>query len=124
MLLRGGELDGRRFLTEATVAELLRNQIGPRRLGVLPSFQAAASSDVDFRLGPNLTWSLLGLRNEAPVPGRRAAGAQGWGGVLNTLYWLDPTRRRAGVLMTQMRPFTDARATVTLDAFERAAHGL
>ena len=124
MLLRGGELDGRRLLAEATVAELLANQIGARRLGVLPSFQPAASADVDFRLGDELTWSLLGLRCEDEIPGRRAAGAQGWGGVLNTLYWLDPGRRRAGMLMTQLRPYADPRVVAVLDAFERAVHGL
>ena len=124
MLIRGGELGGRRILAEATVAELTRNQIAPRRLGVLHSFQPEASADVDFRLGADLGWSLLGLRSDAPVPGRRAAGAQGWGGILNTLYWLDPARRRAGMLMTQLRPFTDPRVTATLDAFERATHDL
>jgi len=123
MLLRGGELDGRRLLAEATVAELLANQIGGRRLGVIPSFQPEASADVDFRLGGGLTWSLLGLRSEAAVPGRRAAGAQGWGGVLNTLYWLDPARRRAGLLMTQLRPYADQRVTAVLADFERAVHG-
>ncbi len=124
MLLRGGELDGRRILSEAMVAELLANQIGARRLGVIPSVQPEASADVDFMPGAELTWSLLGLRNQADIPGRRAAGAQGWGGILNTHFWLDPARRRAGMLMTQLRPFADPRVTATLDAFERAAHGL
>lgn len=124
MLLRGGELDGRRVLAPGTVAELLAEQIAPRRLGVLPSFQPEASAAVDFRLGDGLGWSLLGLRCASEVPGRRAAGAQGWGGVLNTLYWLDPARGRAGMLMTQMRPFSDPRVVATLAAFERAVHDL
>lgn len=124
MLLRGGELDGRRVLAPETVAELLAEQIAPRRLGVMPTFQPEASAAVDFRLGDGLGWSLLGLRCASEVPGRRTAGAQGWGGVLNTLYWLDPARGRAGMLMTQMRPFCDPRVVATLEAFERAVHDL
>jgi CubicO group peptidase (beta-lactamase class C family) len=122
MLLRGGELDGRRLMSEATVRELFANQIGGRRLGVIPSFQPEASADVDFGLGGELTWSLLGLRAEAAVPGRRAAGSQGWGGILNTLYWLDPARGRAGILMTQLRPYADPRVVAVLDALERAVY--
>uniref|UniRef100_UPI00260B86C0 serine hydrolase domain-containing protein n=1 Tax=Amaricoccus sp. TaxID=1872485 RepID=UPI00260B86C0 len=124
MLLRGGELDGRRLLAPATVAGLLANQLGTRRLGIFATAQPAVSADVDFGLGSDLTWSLLGLRSEAPVPGRRAAGAQGWGGSMNTLYWLDPARGRAGMLMTQSRPYADPRVMAVLDAFERAVHGL
>ena len=78
MLLRGGELDGRRLLAEATVAELLANQIGARRLGVLPSFQPAASADVDFRLG-------AALDLEPPRPAQRGRDPR------------PPRRRRPGL---------------------------
>ena len=125
MLLRGGELDGRRLLAEATVAELLANQIGARRLGVLPSFQPAASADVDFRLGAALDLEppRPALRGRDPRPPRRRAPR---GGAASSTPSTGSTRRRgrAGMLMTQLRPFADPRVTAVLDAFERAVHGL
>ena len=62
--------------------------------GCCSSFQPAASADVDFRLGGGLTWSLLGLRCEDEIPGRRAAGAQGWGA--SSTPSTGSTRRAAG----------------------------
>ena len=42
----------------------------------------------------------------------------------NTYYWLDPVRRVAGVLMTQVLPFADATVLRALDGFEAAVYAL
>ncbi len=55
------------------------------------------------RFGP-ASHSLLGVRAEAAIPGRRSAGAQGWAGLYNTHWWLDPARGRAGLFLTQLPP--------------------
>ena len=118
MLLGGGSLDGRRILPEPAVAGLMANAIGARRLGPMPSGDPRASATVR-RFGPS-SQSLLGVRGETALPGRRAAGAQSWGGLFNTHWWVDPGRGRAGLLATQLLPFWDRRAIATLDGFERA----
>ena len=44
-----------------------------------------------------------------------------WGGIFNTYYWLDPTRKVAGI-MTQILPFADARVLQLYGRFERALY--
>lgn len=117
MLLNRGALDGRRILSEPAATALLAPRTGP--LGPMPSCHPAASATV-VRLAAS-THSLLGVRTAA-IPGRRGAGAQGWAGSSNTHWWLDPVRGRAGLFLTQLRPFWDARVMAALEAFERAVH--
>lgn len=62
------------------------------------------------------------LINTADVPGRRSAGSLTWAGINNTYYWLDPTKKIAGVLMTQVLPFGDRIVLDLLDAFEEAVY--
>jgi hypothetical protein len=40
----------------------------------------------------------------------------------NTYYWLDPARKVAGVLMTQVLPFADVSVLEALDEFEAAVY--
>ena len=106
MLLRGGELDGARLLSPATVRELMANQTGRLPIAPMRSVLPAASHDVDLFPGAPKSHSLAYLRVEADVPGMRAAGAQGWAGILNTHCWLDPTRGVAGLFLTiRFAPF-------------------
>jgi CubicO group peptidase (beta-lactamase class C family) len=124
MLLNRGAFDGRRILSEPMVVELFANQIDARRLGPMPSFRPGSSAAVTRLGGVPTTQSLFAVRNEAAIPGRRAAGAQGWAGLLNTHFWLDPARGRGGMLLTQCRPFWDPRIVGVLEAFERSVHDL
>ena len=52
----------------------------------------------------------------------RAAGSLAWAGLANTYYWADPTRRIAGVLMTQLLPFADPQVLSLFESFERAVY--
>jgi hypothetical protein len=45
-----------------------------------------------------------------------------WAGIFNTYYWIDPTRRVGGVIMTQVLPFADQRAVKLYGEFERAIY--
>jgi CubicO group peptidase (beta-lactamase class C family) len=56
------------------------------------------------------------------VPGGRAAGSLGWGGIANTYFWIDPTRRVTGVLLTQIMPFADPGMLGLFARFERAIY--
>ena len=121
-LMAGGELDGARILTPETVALMGENHMG--ELNVLPmkSFIPALSNDVELFPGMPKKWGLSFLINTQDVPGRRSAGSLAWAGLNNTYYWLDPTRKIAGVFMTQILPFADPTVLAALDAFEAAVY--
>lgn len=122
MLLNRGALGGVRVLSEAAMAQMLENHIGPLRIGRMASANPRASVDVELFPDTPKTHSLGFLRVEEDVPGMRRAGSQGWAGILNTHYWLDPASDLAGVLMTQTLPFCEPRFMEMYRRFERAAY--
>ena len=125
MLLNGGTLDGARILRPETVELMGRNQIGAIEAGHLRTTSPAFSNDVDFFPGIAMRWGLGHMINMTPGPDGRSAGSLTWGGLFNSYYWIDPTKRIAGVFMTQVLPFADHRALRVYRQFERAIyHGL
>lgn len=74
MVLRGGELGGRRYLSERAVAELTADQTG------------------DVAAGYGLGWQL-------DPPGSAGAGGIGHGGAMGTELWIHPGSGRLTVLM-------------------------
>jgi methyl acetate hydrolase len=121
-LMGGGELDGARILRPETVALMGQNHIGALDVQALPSQMPRVSNDVALFPGMVKKWGLSFLINTAPGPAGRSAGSLAWAGLYNTYYWLDPVRKVAGVLMTQVLPFADATVLETLDAFEAAVY--
>jgi CubicO group peptidase (beta-lactamase class C family) len=121
-LMRGGELNGSRILKPETVAQMGQNHMG--ELNVLPmkTFKPEMSNDCELFPGMDKKWGLSFLINTRDVPGARSAGSLAWAGLFNSYYWLDPAKRVAGVLMTQLLPFADASVLGLLDRFERAVY--
>jgi len=121
-LMHGGTFNGSRILRPETVALMGQNHIGD--LNVLPmlSYKPAMSNDVELFPGMDKKWGLTFLINTEDVPGRRSAGSLAWAGINNTYYWLDPKRKVAGVLMTQVLPFADRAVLNLLDRFEEAVY--
>jgi CubicO group peptidase (beta-lactamase class C family) len=123
MVLNGGTLDGARILSPATVAEMGRNQIGTLAVSRMVTAMPASSNDAEFFPGMPKRWSLAFMTNEEDAPGGgRSAGSLAWAGLGNTYYWIDPKRDLAGVIVTQILPFADAKVVELLHAFERAVH--
>lgn len=122
MLLGNGQLDGARVLQASTVAEISRNQIGDLLVGALKSSIPGSSNDAEFFPGLPKKWGLAYMINAEDAPVGRTAGSLAWAGLANTYYWIDPTRRIAGVILTQILPFADERALNLLDQFERAIY--
>ena len=122
MLMHGGSLDGAHILRSETVSLMGENQIGEIDVGVLRTTQPALSNDVD--LFPDITrkWGLGHLINMQAVANGRSAGSLTWGGLFNTYYWIDPTKRIASVFMTQVLPFVDFRALRIYRQFERGIY--
>jgi methyl acetate hydrolase len=122
MLMQGGSFGGVRILRADTVALMGQNQIGDIEAGVLRTTAPGASNDVDFFPGISLRWGFGHMINMQAVPYGRSAGSLTWGGIFNTYYWIDPSRRIAAVFMTQVLPFADPRALRVYRAFERGVY--
>jgi CubicO group peptidase (beta-lactamase class C family) len=122
MLLNGGSLDGVRILRPDTVALMNENQIGNLPAGTLQSFMPERSNHVDFFPGARIRWGLGYMLNLDPGPNGRSAGTLSWAGLFNSYYWLDPARRVAGVILTQILPFADPAAVRLYGGFERGVY--
>lgn len=87
MLLNEGELDGARVLKAETVREMTQNATGN-----MPTLR-----------GPGWGHSLgFGfLVDPAAAKSKLPAGSYGWGGIYGTQFWIDPTNKVVGVVMTQ-----------------------
>lgn len=122
MILNGGSLDGVRVLSEAMVAHMSKDAIHPVRVKALPTAMPSVTNDAEFFPGRDKGWSLAFMLNTHDVDGGRSTDSMAWAGLANTYYWIDPKHGVAGVLMTQILPFADARVLTLLDRFEQAVY--
>jgi CubicO group peptidase (beta-lactamase class C family) len=122
MYLNKGTLDGARILSEKGLESMLANQIGDIPIPLLKTAVPAITADCELFPGKRKSHSMAFMRIEEDIPGMRNAGSQGWAGVLNTHFWLDPKANLAGLLMTQSLPFVEPRFVDTYAKFERAAY--
>jgi methyl acetate hydrolase len=60
--------------------------------------------------------------NMTAGPDGRSAESLTWAGLLNTYYWIDPTKRVVAVFMTQVLPFADKPALSLYRRFERGIY--
>jgi CubicO group peptidase (beta-lactamase class C family) len=92
MMLNGGELDGQRLLSPATVSLMIDNHIGD-----LPIWLGGPG------MGFGLGYGIVVDRGAAATP--LSEGSAYWGGAYCTISWLDPEQDLVAVLMTQVRPY-------------------
>ena len=121
-LMRGGELNGARILKPETVALMGQNHMGALNVLPMKTFKPSMSNDCELFPGMDKKWGLSFLINTRDVPGASSAGSLACAGINNTYYWLDPVKRVAGVLMTQILPFADQTVLGLLDRFDRAVY--
>jgi CubicO group peptidase (beta-lactamase class C family) len=126
MLMHDGKFNGAQVLRPETVAMMSKNQIGSINVPTLWKTAVPDSSlDVDLSKlfpGQDLKWGLSFLINTKQGPARRAAASLTWAGLANTYFWLDPTRRVAGVILTQSLPFVDPASTKLYGEFEAGVY--
>jgi CubicO group peptidase (beta-lactamase class C family) len=122
MLLNGGELDGTRVLSAASVAAMGENQIGELCARAVQTALPGRSNDFSFVADGRDKWGLGFLITADSVPGKRSAGSLSWGGIFNTYFWIDPARGVAGVILMHFLPFADRQALALYDAFERGVY--
>lgn len=122
LLLGDGELDGTRILAAETVKEMNRNQIGDLNVTLLKTAQPGSSNDVEFFPGIPKKWGLAYMINAEDAPVGRSAGSLAWAGLGNTYFWIEPNKKIAGVILTQILPFADAAVLNLLEQFESAIY--
>jgi CubicO group peptidase (beta-lactamase class C family) len=122
MLIGLGTLDGARILRPETVLDMGRNHIGDLTGQVMRTVAPTSSNDADLFPGMVTKWGLGFLINTQPGPNGRSAGSLAWGGLANTYFWVDPTNRVGGLILTQLLPFADPIVLETFGRFERAVY--
>ena len=94
MILEGGTLDGRRYLSPKTIAYMGSNHIGPGS-GVTPGPYYLPGPGFGFGLG-------FAVRTEAGVsPAEGSVGEMNWSGAGGTTFWIDPKENMFVVFMAQ-----------------------
>jgi methyl acetate hydrolase len=122
MLLHQGCFNGAELLRPATVAQMGQNQIGNLQLGIMKTAMPELSNDVDLFPGVRCGHGLASVVNAQHGPNGRSAGTLTWAGLYNTYYWIDPQKRVAGVILTQILPFADHKAVKLYGEFESAVY--
>jgi methyl acetate hydrolase len=122
-ILNGGELDGVRILSAASVSLMSQNHIGDLEAAdSITTSDPRLSNDVDFIPDSVDKFGLGFLINAEPIPGGRPAGSLAWAGLYNSYYWIDTKNDICGVVITQILPFFDADVLALLSEFETAVY--
>ena len=117
MLLNGGTLDGRRYLSAAAMKFLTTSQTADLPTGF---FQ----NDTYGNRGANYGWGIATCILRAPHEGVAAMlspGTYGHGGAWGTQAWIDPVKGVAYVLMVQRSNFPNSDASEVRREFQQAA---
>lgn len=88
MLRRGGELDGRRFLSRKSVEQMSQNAL------TTATFQPGQGFGLGFRI----------TEEPGKMGNLGSAGDYGWGGAYHSTYWIDPAEGLTVTFMTQLIP--------------------
>ncbi len=121
LILGGGERGGVRLVSEASVAEMARNQLEGIKVIEQPSAQPNTSRA--FPLGAGKDGFGLGFQvSVGESVGGRPAGSLSWAGIQNTHFWIDPANGIAVVLLLQLLPFYDEEVIHLMTSFERTLY--
>jgi CubicO group peptidase (beta-lactamase class C family) len=121
-MLGGGQLDGRRILSERSVAEMRKNQIGELTLRPFTSVMPQLAVDGATLPGALDKFGLGFALNSSTTGTPRGAGTMAWAGIYNTFFWIDTEKQVGAVLMTQMLPGMDTGPRTLLEDFDRAVY--
>ena len=107
MILRGGELDGKRYLKPESVKLMTTIQTADLKTGFTEGN------------GWGLGWCVV--REPQGITGMLGAGSFGHGGAYGTQAWIDPTAKRVYILMVQRANFPNSDASEVRKGFQDAA---
>ena len=121
MLLNLGRFEGETLVTEQSVEEMTRNQIGSLTVEEQPGAIPWLSNS--FPLGAGKDKFGLGFRlKEGMEVDARSPGSGSWAGLYNTHFWIDPKQGIATVLLMQVLPFYDDRCIRLLTNVEKSIY--
>ena len=107
MMLGGGALNGRRYVSEAGVKLMTSNQTGEMKAGFTEG------------MGMGLGWQVV--RQPVGVTAMLAPGTYGHGGAYATQGWIDPQREMILVLLIQRAKLPNSDGSEIRRAFQEAA---
>jgi CubicO group peptidase (beta-lactamase class C family) len=107
MILHGGELDGKRYLSEKSVQQMTTVQSGDLVTGFTPGN------------GWGLGWCVI--REPQGVSATLSPGTHGHGGAYGTQAWIDPVKKRIHLLMVQRANFPNSDGSEVRRLFHEAA---
>jgi CubicO group peptidase (beta-lactamase class C family) len=110
MVLRGGELDGKRYLKPETVKLMTTIQTDGLKTGFTPGN------------GWGLGWCVV--REPQGITAMLSPGSFGHGGAYGTQAWIDPVAKRAYILMVQRANFPNSDASEVRRGFQLVASSL
>jgi CubicO group peptidase (beta-lactamase class C family) len=108
MVLRGGEIGGKRFLKPETVKLMTTIQTEDLKTGFTPGN------------GWGLGWCIV--REPQGITAMLSSGAFGHGGAFGTQAWIDPAKKRIYILMVQRANFPNSDASDVRKGFQEAAN--
>jgi methyl acetate hydrolase len=120
MWLNDGTGEHGRVLRAETVRMAEKNQLGDKKITMLPGVIPSLSNDAEFFPGLSKSWALTFMVNDEEAPTGRPAGALGWAGLANLFYWIDRRNGFGGFWATQILPFGDPMSFVGYIDFETA----
>jgi methyl acetate hydrolase len=118
MLLHEGAFAGARVLKPETIAMMQQNHIDDLDVVTLKTTLPNVSNDANLFPGMPQKWGLSWDINTQQGPAGRSAGSVAWAGLFNTYFWLDPSKRVTGLIMTQLLPFADPEVLKLFATFE------
>ncbi|MEZ5934731.1 MAG: serine hydrolase domain-containing protein [Alphaproteobacteria bacterium] len=122
MQLNDGSFNGAQVLKPETIATMRENHIGDLEVVTLKTANPELSNDANFFPGMSHKWGLSFDINTEEGPAGRSAGSLCWAGLFNTYFWIDPTRKVTGLIMTQLLPFADGPMLDVYAKFERGLY--
>jgi CubicO group peptidase (beta-lactamase class C family) len=117
MLLNGGTLDGRKYLSANAMKLLMTPQTGDLPTGFL-------QSDTYGNRGTNYGWGITTSILRTPhdgVASMVSPGTYGHGGAWGTQAWIDPVKGVAYIMMIQRSGLANSDASDARQAFQQAA---
>jgi methyl acetate hydrolase len=123
-IMAGGQLDGRRILSQQSVAEMRKNQIGNLTLRPFSSVVPQLAVDGAALPGALDKFGLGFALNSQTAGTSRGRNTMVWAGIYNTYFWIDTEKQIGAVIMSQMLPGGDPAALKLVEDFDRAVYAM